>query len=154
MEWKMVGKKMTLRALLAATVLIPLYAAPSAADQNSAGDIIVEISGASSDKGKILWRMFDNESDFEDPETGGILEGECDIQDRKCTFTIPSLAFGRYAIMAGHDANSDQDISKNPFSNEPKGITNYNEKIFWFPDFKKAIFKHDKSNTAIRLRLF
>jgi uncharacterized protein (DUF2141 family) len=154
MKLGLVGKSVLSLALSNAICLSILTMVPVNADEKNTGDIIVEISGASSDNGKILWRMFNRKQDFDDPETGGLIDGECEIVNRKCTFTIPAIAFGKYAIMAGHDANNDEDISKNPFSNEPKGISNYTEKILWFPDFKKAKFLHDQPATAIRLFLF
>ena len=74
--------------------------APVGADEHDKGDIIVEISGAGSNDGKILWRMFANKQTFESPEDGGVTEGECELQDYKCTFVIPEMSFGEYAIMA------------------------------------------------------
>ena len=154
MKLDLIRKHAPVHLLIPTVLMVVSFSVPAISDQEKSGDLLIEITGASSDKGKILWRMFNDKRDFEEPETGGILEGACEIQDRKCTFTVPALAFGNYAIMAGHDANNDQDISKNPWSDEPKGISNYNEKILWFPDFKKAVFPHSPPGTAIRIRLY
>ncbi|MGI9481639.1 MAG: DUF2141 domain-containing protein [Hyphomicrobiales bacterium] len=140
-------------ALLCAVVSLEAFA-PVRADEHEKGDIIVEISGAGSNDGKILWRMFSNKQTFENPEDGGVTEGECELEDYKCTFVIPEINFGEYAIMAGHDLNNDQEISKSPFSAEKKAITNYDEKIYWFPDFKKAKFPHSEGSTMVRMKLY
>ena len=131
-----------------------ISAVPATAQQENAGELIVEISGAASNDGLILWRMFASKSDFEEPEVGGIAEGSCKPVDGVCTFILPDLGFGDYAIMAGHDLDNDQEISKNPFSDERKGVTNYTEKMMWFPKFEKAKFNHAGPGTKISIMLF
>ena len=115
------------------------------------GDIFVEISGAESDQGKILWRVFADENDFSEPESGGVFEGACEISAHGCTFVIPNVRFGNYALMAGHDINGDLKISRNPLSDEKKGISNYYEKLYWYPDFEKAKFMHTGQSTLLKV---
>lgn len=124
------------------------------AEELYVGDIFVEISGAETDQGKILWRVFADENDFSEPEIGGVFEGACEIKAQGCIFVIPNVRFGNYALMAGHDVNGDLKISKNPLSEEKKGISNYFEKIYWFPDFEKAKFLHTGQSTLLKVELF
>ena len=140
--------------LLTALLLCGMAASPATAQQENTGELIVEISGAVTNEGKILWRMFADKSDFDDPEEGGVAEGSCEPVDGVCTFTLPNLSFGDYAILAGHDVNNDQEISRNPFSDERKGVTNYTERMMWFPKFEKAKFLHQSPSTKVGIMLF
>jgi uncharacterized protein (DUF2141 family) len=67
---------------------------------------------------------------------------------------IPNVPYGTYAVIVGHDVNRDGKVSRNPFSAELKGITNYSGKILSFPDFDKAKFRLDQPRLTVEIRVY
>ncbi len=55
-----------------------------------------------------------------------------------CRIDVPNVPPGRYAIAVGQDINNDGHPERMPWSPELKGISNYERKLWGWPDFETA----------------
>ena len=85
---------------------------------------------------------------------GPIKKGAQPIKNGQSEFVIPNLPYGTYAVIVGHDVNRDGKVSRNPFSAELKGISNYTSKILSFPDFDKAKFKLAAPQMTLEIHVY
>ena len=136
------------------TILTSLNVLCSIVEAQPTGEIIVRVVGLKSNKGEVRFGLYDNAKAFDQGAGHAIVKGTCPIKENQCEFTIPNVPYYTYAIMIGHDVNKDGKISKNPFSEELKGISNYTKKLWWFPDFNKAKFEHNKVQTVLEIRIY
>jgi uncharacterized protein (DUF2141 family) len=126
---------------------------PSPVRAASKGEIRVKVVGLASDEGELRFGLYDKKETFATSE-GAIIKGARSIKDRRCEFVIANVAYGTYAVIVGHDVNRDGKVSRNPFSAELKGITNYSAKILSFPDFDKAKFRLDQPRMSVEIRVY
>ena len=127
--------------------------APAPGRTEPAGEIRVKVVGLKSDEGALRFGLYDRRETFATSD-GPIVKGTRPILNRQCEFVIPGVAYGTYALIVGHDVNGDGRISRNPFSAELKGITNYAGKILSFPDFDKAKFRLDRPQVTVEIRVY
>ena len=137
-----------LRGLLG--VLLGL--APSLATAESTGEIRVTVVGLASDEGMVRFALYDKKETFATSE-GPIAKGARKVKNRQSEFVIPNVPYGTYAVIVGHDVNGDGKVSRNPFSEELKGISNYTSKVLSFPDFDKAKFRVDQPRVSVEIRV-
>jgi uncharacterized protein (DUF2141 family) len=139
------------RGLVAGLLLGLLGGAPAVAQQR--GEIRVKVVGLQSDQGALRWALYNKKEGFA-TEDGPIAKGVRPIKGGASEFVIPDLPYGSYAVLVGHDVNGDGKIDRSPFSPELKGISNYNAKIRWFPDFDKARFRLDQASLAVTIHVY
>jgi uncharacterized protein (DUF2141 family) len=132
-------------------LVLALGPAPSVAAPK--GEIRVKVVGLSSDHGSLRFGLYNRKETFATSD-GPIVKGARPIRNRQCEFVIPDLPYGTYALIVGHDVNGDGKVSRNPFSAELKGISNYTAKILSFPDFDKARFKLDAPRVTVEIRVY
>jgi uncharacterized protein (DUF2141 family) len=130
--------------------LLALGPTPSPAE--SKGEIRVKVVGLLSDAGELRFGLYNRKETFATSD-GPIVKGARPIRNRESEFVIPDLPYGTYALIVGHDVNRDGKVSRNPFSAELKGISNYTAKILSFPDFDRARFQLDAPRVTVEIRV-
>ena len=140
----------TLRSIGLA-LLLALAASPAPGE--STGEIRVKVVGLKSDEGDVRWGLYNKKETFATSE-GPIKKGAQPIKNGQAEFVIPNLPHGTYAVIVGHDVNRDGKVSRNPFSAELKGISNYTSKILSFPDFDKAKFKLAAPRMTLEIHVY
>ena len=138
------------RAALALGLLLALL--PPVAAAESTAELRVKVVGLESDRGMVRLALYDKKETFATTD-GPIAKGARAVKDRQCEFVIPNVPYGTYAVIVGHDVNGDGKVSRNPFSEELKGISNYTSKVLSFPDFDKAKFRVDQPKVSIEIRV-
>lgn len=126
--------------------------APSLATAGSTGEIRVKVVGLASDDGMVRFALYNKKETFATSD-GPIAKGARTVKNRQCEFVIPNVPYGTYAVIVGHDVNGDGKVSRNPFSEELKGISNYTAKVLSFPDFDKAKFRVDQPRVSLEIRV-
>jgi uncharacterized protein (DUF2141 family) len=134
--------------LLLAAALVPWSSAAGAT-----GAIRVKVVGLQSDQGEVRFGLYNKKDGFATREAV-VAKGAHPIKNGQCEFVIKDVPHGTYAVIVGHDVNKDGKIDRNPFSAELKGISNYSEKILWFPDFDKARFRLDRDQVSVEIRVY
>jgi uncharacterized protein (DUF2141 family) len=132
-------------------LLLALAPAPTRAEPT--GEIRVKVVGLASDEGAVRFGLYNKKETFATSD-GPIVKGARPIKNRTCEFVIPNVPYGTYAVIVGHDVNGDGKVSRNPFSAELKGITNYSAKVLSFPDFDKAKFRLDQPRMTVEIRVY
>lgn len=122
-------------------IIIALLISSMALAQSKEGyDIIVNITKADSDKGKIMYALYASEATWlGNPEKG--LIGT--IKDRKSSVTFTNIPKGVYAISVYHDENDNGELDMN-FLGIPKedtGSSNNAPARFGPPKWKVAEFE-------------
>lgn len=140
----------TLRMVGLSVLLLALVSVSSPAEPK--GEIRVKVVGLQSDEGELRFGLYNKKETFATGD-GPIVKGARPIRHRQCEFAIPDLPYGAYALIVGHDVNHDGRVSRNPFSAELKGISNYTGKILSFPDFDKARFQLDAAQVTVEIRV-
>lgn len=138
---------------LGLTLLIALTVAPFPTQAESKGEIRVRVVGLQSDQGSLRFALYNRKETFA-TDDGQVAKGARPIKNRQCEFVIPDVPYGTYALIVGHDVNGDGKISRNPFSAELKGISNYSGKILSFPDFDKARFPLSAPQLTVEIRVY
>lgn len=109
--------------------------------------ITANFTGFDSSKGKAMVLLLDqNEKE--------ISKHILPIINKKVSYTLKSVNYGKYAIKVYHDENSNQKLDTN-FMGMPKekwGVSNNVEAKLGPPDFKKMLFEV-KSDISIQIRL-
>ena len=140
-------KRVLLLALLALIPVTPVLPAAGT------GSIHVKVVGVQSEGGDIHFGLFDREEGFGDSDFT-VAAGLYPVKDKRCEFIVTGLPFGEYAILLGHDVDRDGDISRNPFSRELKGASNYASKMWAWPDFERAKFVLDRKQLTVEIHLY
>lgn len=124
------------------------------------GKIVVRVVGLKSKQGNVRLALYDNAESFPsllnegDPKIRETCLIQTDERDMLvCEVTITKLPYGVYAILVGHDENQDGKIEKYS-DREPKGASNYTEKLKWWPDFDKAKFEHNNEEIVLVIHVY
>lgn len=119
------------------------------------GKIIVEITGAKSDKGTMMVALVDKKETFlsDKPPLKGI---KAPIKDNTSRVVLDSLLFGEYAISVYHDENDNGKLDTKMFiiPKEPYGASNNAPSKYGPPKYEHAKFelKQDSLKKEIRLQ--
>ncbi len=151
MKWTNIG---VIKFLQCIFIIAPFIFCTTALAAQLTGEINLRVLNLKSNQGEVLFGLYDTEEAFKSGDGYAIVKGSCIIKNFQCELIIPEMPYGTYAIMAGHDINKNGKISRNPFSDERKGASNYKKKLWWFPDFKKAKFIHNKSKTILVISVY
>ena len=142
------------RRLLAVLIMAGTVLAIAAGHAATAsGRLQVKVVGLKHDGGQVHFALFQSKEGFGDSDTA-VAKGRFPVIDKKCEIVISHLPFGEYAILLGHDVDGDGKISRNPFSRELKGASNYTSKMWYFPDFDKAKFVLEAEELTVEVRVY
>lgn len=108
--------------------------------QESSFEIIVNISGLDSNKGKVLIALYNEEGQFLKKRYKG---GMSKITDKKVTYTLKGIPKGEYAISFFHDENDNNKMDTNFFGipKEDYGCSNNATGFMGPPKYKDAKFQ-------------
>lgn len=117
--------------------------------------LIVHFEGMKSDAGKLVASMWQSPAQFLSRQHEPVVFFNGSIQQRKSTWQIPGLAFGRYAISAYHDANDNGQLDSGLFAIpiEDYGFSNNARGSFGPPDFDRAAFEFEQSGQELTIRI-
>ena len=138
---------MLIAALIAVIPTVPAKAA------EGIGQLVVEVEGLQSDRGTLDFGLFDSKESFAKKTLAHRL-GSVLIRNGQARIVFDDIPHGDYAVIVAHDVNDDGEISKWPFSDELKGVSNYSEKLLWFPDWNKAKFTLRQESLQITIRVY
>ena len=111
-----------------------LSAAPA-----TAAELIVEVTGLSSDAGKVRFGLYDDPAAF--PEDEGRVDGtRVKIKDRRAIAVFKGLRPGRYAVAVYHDENDNGEFDQALFGIplEDFGFSNDATVFLGPPSFREA----------------
>ena len=143
---------MALFAAIVGTLLAVFPNGPGKAAE-AVGQLVVEVEGLQSDRGTLDFGLFDSKESFAKKALARRL-GSVLIRNGQARIVFDDIPHGDYAVIVAHDVNDDGAISKWPFSDELKGVSNYSEKLLWFPDWNKAKFTLRQESLQITIRVY
>ncbi len=129
--------------------LLPAMCASFAATTAFAGDLTIEVSGITPDRGKVYVAVYDRPETF--PISGRQRVGQVvEPQDRHLTLHFKDLPPGRYAAVAFQDFNGNGKLDKNFLGvpKEPYGFSNGARGSAGAPKFSEAAITLDPNGTA------
>lgn len=148
----MIKKKYRLFAFLVVLLLISLIIMVPGTASPQKGKIKVLITGFKSNKGRARYGLYDSKETFlKNNKT--FRNGALIIKNKKCEFSIENVPYGIYALAIGHDENENGKIDKF-FPTEPNGISNFKQKLRWWPRFDKAKFALNSKLKFMEIRIF
>ncbi|WP_435416225.1 DUF2141 domain-containing protein [Polaribacter aestuariivivens] len=114
--------------------------------QETTFDLTVNISGLSSNKGKVLIALYNEEGQFLKKRFKG---GMSKITDKKVTYTLKDIPKGEYAVSFFHDENDNNKMDTNFFGipKEDYGCSNNAKGFMGAPKYKDAKFQLSKNQT-------
>ena len=133
-------------------LLLTLAPLPSYSGSTENGQIKITIRGFKSDKGKARYGLYNSKKTFL-KKNQAIRKGARPIENKKCEIIFDDIPFGEYTFAIGHDQNGNGKIERF-FPKEPSGISNYNEKLRWWPKYEKAKFVLDAKSKSIEIKVF
>jgi uncharacterized protein (DUF2141 family) len=140
----MTGRTMLpLGCLLAAAV--PVMA------EMASGELIVQLSGMTSDEGNLVYAMWSGPDGW--LETNTVREGAVPVDAGRSTIRFENLPFGEYALSVYHDRNDNQKLDTGLFRipKEPLGTSNDARIRFGPPKYEDAAFVLDRAELTIEI---
>ena len=121
----------------------------------ASGRLIVHFEGISKDSGSIVASLVDSEHQFLSREHAPRRSHSASIIDGKATWAIENLAFGKYAISAYHDVNSNAELDTGLFGipTEDYGFSNNARAGFGAPDYADAEFEFSQDGQILTIRI-
>ena len=117
-------------------------------------EIQIKIDEMNSDKGHILYILFNAEDGFPDDPSKSLRKGKISAAEAKDGFSLKELEDGEYAVSVIHDENDNDKLDTN-FLGIPKegvGFSNNPRLYFGAPSFDKCKFSL-KGNKQINIEL-
>lgn len=121
--------------------------------QNS--EIVINISGLRSDKGKCLLYLFNNKKGFPNDVKKAINSAMGNILNGKSTIVLKDIPDGEYAIGVIHDENGNGKMDTN-FIGMPKegvGVSNIAKGHFGSPSYQDSKFKLNRKSLIMTITI-
>ena len=118
-------------------------------------EIVVNIDGFRTDKGKCLLSLFNNKKGFPSNQEKAVYVTFGRIQNRKLTLVIKDMAIGEYAIAVVHDENDNNKLDTN-FLGIPKegiGVSNNAKSIMGPPSYEDSKFQLKEEGMVANIRI-
>ena len=127
-----------------------LLLALTSASYSSSNGLLVKIENLKSEKGHILYIVFNQKEGFPDKADASVKQGKVPVSELKDnSFELKDLPPGKYALSVIHDENDNDKLDTN-FLGIPKegfGFSNNPKVYFGPPSFDKCVF--DSSSTEV-----
>ena len=119
------------------------------------GALHVNIDGLSSENGKLMIHLFNNEAGFPNQEWNALYVIDLDISTDGNSMVFKSIPFGDYAIYVYHDENSNGKFDKNwaGVAKEAFAYSNRAETERTVPLFSQSVFAFEKNDMELNLQL-
>ena len=117
-------------------------------------EIQIKIEEMNSDKGHILYILFNAEEGFPDDPSKSLRKGKISAAEAKEGFILKDLEDGEYALSVIHDENDNDKLDTNflGIPQEGVGFSNNPRLFFGAPSFDKCKFSL-KGNKQIKIEL-
>ena len=118
-------------------------------------EIVVNISGLKSDKGKCLLYLYNNKKGFPTEADKAISTAKGSILNGKSTIVLKDISDGEYAIGVIHDENDNGKMDTN-FLGMPKegvGVSNNAKGHFGSPSYEDSKFQLNKKSLKINITI-
>lgn len=148
-------KSNLLKRFLVIIMVILSFSNYSAAQENSKGDLIINVNGIRNQKGKIRVSVYDSADGFPGTPQKAKYLAEGIINKSTAQIKIENLPFGEYAVSLIHDENNNLKVETN-FLGIPKegiGMSNDAKGTFGPPSYTQAKFKYAKKNQIIKINI-
>lgn len=118
-------------------------------------DIIINISGFKSDKGKCIIYLFKNKKGFPTETDKAVKSISGKISGRKCILIIKDIVMGEYAISAIHDENDNGKMDADFFGipKEGLGTSNNAQSFDGPPSFNDSKFQFIGNNQVNNINI-
>jgi uncharacterized protein (DUF2141 family) len=124
-------------------------------DFDNTATLQIKIEGIKTNKGKVYLAVFCKEENFPDDKSACYREIITVPEQGFCSFSLPKLSFGKYAVAIYQDLNNNAKLDKNPFGipQEPYGFSN-NPTVKWrAPRFLESFFEFKPDHQSISIQL-
>jgi uncharacterized protein (DUF2141 family) len=117
-------------------------------------DLKIELKELRSDRGHVLYLLFDHARGFPDQPERSFQQGSLKTDKAQSGFVIKDIPAGHYALSIIHDENSNNKLDTNILGIPKEGFGfSQNPKIFFgAPSFQKCEFKVE-SDVEINIRM-
>ncbi len=118
-------------------------------------EIVVNISGLRSDKGKCLLYLYNNKKGFPNHSENAITTGHGSISNGKSTIILKDVPDGEYAIGVIHDENGNGKMDTN-FLGMPKegvGVSNNAKGHFGSPSYEDSKFQVNRKAQTLNITI-
>lgn len=135
-------------------MVISILLAMSFYSLSYANELQIKVEGFKTNKGHILYILFDKAEGFPDEPSSSVRQGKVPVKEAKEGFVLKDLEPGKYAVSVIHDENDNDKLDTN-FLGIPKegvGFSNNPKLMFGAPEFDKCSFDFAK-NTKINIEL-
>ena len=114
---------------------------------SGAGNLVIKVSNLKNNSGNVGIIVHTSTSGFDNGKSGGYRKLTGTIANKSSTIVVKDLPFGRYAILALHDANlnGDMDLNFMGIPTEGYGVSNNAYTMFGPKSFEEAAFSFQKS---------
>jgi uncharacterized protein (DUF2141 family) len=136
-------------------ILIYLFSILSFITYSQNSEIVVNISGLKSDKGKCLLYLYNNKKGFPTDVDKAINTVNGSILNGKSTLVLKNISDGEYAISVIHDENNNGKMDTN-FLGMPKegvGVSNNAKGHFGSPSYEDSKFQLTKKSLIINITI-
>jgi len=136
-------------------ILTSLFILISFITYSQNGEIVINISGLRSDKGKCLLYLFNNKKGFPNDAGKAINTAKGSILNGKATIVLKDIPDGEYAIGVIHDENGNGKMDTN-FLGMPKegvGVSNNAKGHFGSPSYEDSKFRLNRKSLIMTITI-
>jgi uncharacterized protein (DUF2141 family) len=135
--------------------MLLLLAVISPAGAQSAGNLIVNISGFPSSDGFVMVALHDSKDSYQDGEDSAISKTKTLVRNRKAQVIFTNLPYGWYGVSLYHDENGSGKMDKNAMGipKEAYGFSNNAKGFFGKPNYKDVMFQLTSAEMQIAINL-
>lgn len=118
------------------------------------GEVQIQIDDMNSEKGHILYILFNAEEGFPDDPDKSVRRGKISASEAKAGFSLKDLDNGEYAVSVIHDENDNDKLDTNflGIPQEGVGFSNNPRLFFGAPSFDKCKFSL-KGSKQLKIKL-
>ncbi|MEI7724328.1 MAG: DUF2141 domain-containing protein [Bacteroidota bacterium] len=136
-------------------ILVCLFCFISLIAYSQNSEIVVNISGLRSDKGKCLLYLYNNKKGFPNDAGKAITTTNGSIFSGKSTLVLKDIPYGEYAIGIIHDENGNGRMDTN-FLGMPRegvGVSNNAKGHFGSPGYEDSKFKVNQKSLKLSIKI-
>lgn len=136
-------------------ILICLLCITSFVAYSQNSEIVVNVSGLRTDKGKCLLYLYNNKKGFPTDADKAINSATGSILNGKSTLILKDVAYGEYSITVVHDENNNGVLDTN-FLGMPKegvGVSNNAKGFFGPPSYEDSKFQLGKTTFTTNITI-
>ena len=141
-------KKQQTWVLLCGLVLVLLIISQWAKAQ---GSVSVEFYGLESNKGKVIFMLFNAENGFPGGVEKAYKSAKVKVKDQQASVNFEDLPFGQYALSAVHDENNNGEIDRNWMGMPKEKVGMSGEGGGGRPSYEKAVFTLSEAEASIQI---